>query len=219
MNKFLTMILLLLLAINCHAQNKEISDFIPEGFVEFEKHFGDLNKDGQEDCVLIVKATDTNNIVINRFDKKVDRNRRGIIVLFKSENSYQLADKNYNCFSSENEDGGVYFPPDLWIEFQKGNLVVHFGHGRYGFWRYVFRYQEACFKLIGFDSSSNRGPIILKETSINFLTKKKLIRENTNEDVEPGEEVFQETWIDIEIENLIHLSEIVDIDELNVYDY
>ncbi len=218
MNKFFNILpLLFLTVVGCNAQHKQLVDFIPKGYVTFEKYFGDLNEDGQEDCVLIIKKVDESNIIINRFDKKVDRNRRGIIVLFKTQNAYQLADKNYDCFSSENEDGGVYFPPQLLIEFLGGNLIVHYSHGRYGFWRYTFRFQEATFKLIGYESSNNHGPIINRETSMDFLTKKKLIRENTNEDAEGDDEIFEETWSNIEIETLIELSEIKDFDELELY--
>lgn len=208
----------LLITFGCKAQKAEPSDFIPKGYTEFKKYFGDLNKDVQNDCVLIIKKTDTTNIVTNRFDEKVDRNRRGIIVLFRNGSDYQLADKNYGCFSSENEDGGVYFPPELWIEFERGNLIIHYGHGRYGFWRYIFRFQNSNFELIGYDQS-NGGVVISSETSINFLTKKKLVRENTNENAEGGDEIFKETWSDIEIENLIKLSEIKDFDELDMYNY
>ena len=219
MNKILKILpLFILTIIGCKAQENEPTDFIPKGYVEFEKYFGDLNKDGLDDCVLVIKKTDTTNIVINRFDEKVDRNRRGIVVLFANENGYELADKNYDCFSSENEDGGVYFPPQLWFDFERGNLIIHYGHGRYGFWRYIFRYQNSTFELIGYDQS-NGGAIIRGETSINFLTKKKLTKENTNENAEGGDEVFKETWNNIEIENLIKLSEIKDFDELDMYNY
>ncbi|TPN82885.1 hypothetical protein FHK87_20885 [Aquimarina algicola] len=210
---------LLLAILGCKAQNSKPSDFIPKEYIEFEKYFGDLNKDGLEDCVLITKKTDPVNIVTNRFDKKVDRNRRGIIVLFKNEKGYQIADKNYNCFSSENEDGGVYFPPELWIEIKNNKLFVHYGHGRYGYWKYTFRFQNSNFELIGYDASSNHGPIVNEITSINFLTKKKLIKENINDNDEGGEEKFKETWSTITIENLIKLSEIKDFDELEMYYY
>ncbi|GAA3520080.1 hypothetical protein GCM10022393_37900 [Aquimarina addita] len=204
---------------NSQAQHNELSDFIPDGYVIFEKYFGDLNKDEQDDCVVIIKNTDKKNRVINRFDKKVDRNRRGVIILLKKENSYHLASKNHNCFSSENEDGGVYFAPELWIDFNRGNLIIHYSHGRYGFWKYIFRFQDSAFRLIGYDSSSNHGPVINRETSINFLTKKKLIRENTNENAEGGDETFIETWYNIEIDSLIKLSEIKDFDEIDMYIY
>ena len=115
----------LLTILSCKAQDKEPSDFIPKGYTEFKKYSGDLNKDGLEDYVLIIKKTDSANVVMNRFDKKVDRNRRGIIVLFKNANGYELADKNLECFSSENEDGGVYFAPELWIEIKDNKLYIH----------------------------------------------------------------------------------------------
>lgn len=220
MNKTLLILPFFLLTIlGCKAQDKEPSDFIPKGYAEFEKYFGDLNKDGLDDCVLIIKKTDTANIVTNRFDKKVDRNRRGIVVLFKKEKGYELADKNYSCFSSENEDGGVYFPPELWIKIENEKLYIHYGHGRYGYWEYTFRYQNSNFELIGYDSSSNNGPETNTETSINFLTKKKLIKEHSNENVEDGDETLKETWSKIKIENLIKLSEIKDFDELDMYNY
>lgn len=209
----------LLIIFSCKAQNSQSSDFIPKGYTEFEKFTGDLNKDGLEDCVLIIKKTDSANVVMNRFDKKVDRNRRGIIVLFKNANGYELADKNLECFSSENEDGGVYFAPELWIEIKGNKLYIHYGHGRYGYWEYTFRFQKSNFELIGYDSSSNRGPVTNRETSINFLTKKKLIKENTNENAEGGDEKFKKTWNNIEIDNLIKLSEIKDFDELDMYNY
>ena len=209
----------LLTILSCKAQDKEPSDFIPKGYAEFKKYSGDLNKDGLEDYVLIIKKTDSANVVMNRFDKKVDRNRRGIIVLFKNANGYELADKNLECFSSENEDGGVYFAPELWIEIKDNKLYIHYGHGRYGYWKYTFRFQKSNFELIGYDSSSNRGPVTNRETSINFLTKKKLTKENTNENAEGGDEIFKENWYDIEIDNLIKLSEIKDFDELDMYNY
>lgn len=209
----------MLIILGGRAQESGPKDFIPKGYMEFETYFGDLNKDGQEDLVLLIKKTDTNNVVKNRFDKMVDRNRRGIIVLFKSKDGYRLADKNYDCFSSENEDGGVYFPPELSIDIRDGKMFIHYAHGRYGYWTYTFRYQNENFELIGFDASSNRGPIITKETSINFVAKKKLTKENTNENAEGGDEIFKETWNTIEIEKLLKLSEIKDFDELGMYHY
>jgi hypothetical protein len=194
-------------------------DFLPKAYVVFEKINGDLNKDSIEDCVLIIKATDKNNIVTDEYRGQLDRNRRGIIVLFNKNDHYELVVKNYDCFSSENEDGGVYFAPELYIEIREGNLYVHYGHGRYGYWNYTFRYHNSDFELIGYDQSDNRGPVIESEISINFLTKKKQEKVNTNENDEGGDEVFKETWINISIDKLIKLSEIKDFDELDMSVY
>lgn len=213
--------LFLLTIFGCKAQNFKSSDFIPKGYVEFEKYFGDLNNDGLDDCVLIIKKTDKAKFVNNKVDTNVDRNRRGIIVLFKTEKGYQLADKNYNCFSSENEDGGVYFAPELWIKIKNNNLYIHYAHGRYGNSAYTFRFQNSNFELIGYSQSDHRGPYIVQQISINFLTKKKLIRENTYQpkNEEDIKEVFIEKWNEITIEKLIKLSEIIDFDELDMYNY
>lgn len=194
-------------------KGEKVSDFLPEGYLLFEEVYGDLNKDGVEDCVLIIKGTDKEKIVSHESYGELDRNRRGIIVLFKKGSSYELILQNDSCFTSENEDGGVYFAPELSVYIERGNLYFLYGHGRYGFWEYTFRFQNSDFELIGFDYCSSRGPVVNSETSINFSTKKRLTRVNVNENAESGEEVFKETWEKIEVKRLIKLSEIEDIDE------
>lgn len=200
-------------------QQKNPADFVPKGYVVFEKINGDLNKDSIEDCVLIIKGTDTSKIVTDENQKRLDRNRRGIIVLFNKNGHYDLAVKNYDCFSSENEDGGVYYAPELSIEIKKGNLYINYAHGRYGYWGYTFRFQNSDFELIGFDDSDNNGPVVISETSINFLIKKKIVKKNTNEDADSGEEVFSTTTKKINIDRLIKLSEIKDFDDLDMSEY
>jgi len=215
-----TILLQIVLTVSVFSQpekRKELTEFLPAGYVIFDKVYGDLNKDGLEDCIVIIKGIDKNNIVKDEYRGELDRNRRGIIVLFNKKESYELAVKNYDCFSSENEDGGVYFAPELSVEIKKGNLYIHYGHGRYGYWDYTFRFQNSDFELIGYDSSDNFGPITNAQTSINFLTKKKLHRVNTNQNAETdGEEIFKETWTKIKVDKLIKLSEVKDFDELEV---
>ncbi len=216
MKNFLQIFLLLILgSYTFQAQNNTVEDFIPEDYVLYEQVFGDLNKDKQEDCILIIKGTNKDNIVKNRFDEVVDRNRRGIIILFKTENGYQKATENIDCFYSENEDGGVYYAPELSFEIKRGNLIIHYAHGRYGWWKYIFRFQDSRFKLIGYDET-NGGVVIRDEISINFLTKKKLTRKNSNEDSEGGDEVFKEMWSKITIDKLLNLSEIKDFEGLDM---
>ncbi|MNR11689.1 hypothetical protein D3C85_1280000 [compost metagenome] len=198
-------------------QSKNLSDFLPKGYLISEKVNGDLNKDGIEDIILIIKGTSKSKIIKDEYRGELDRNRRGIIVLFNKKDNFELASKNYDCFSSENEDGGVYFPPELSVEIKKGNLCVHYGHGRYGYWKYTFRFKNSDFELIGYDAS-NGGAVIDSETSINFLTKKKLEKVNINKNAEGGDEVFKEVWKSININRLVKLSEIVDFDEFEIPD-
>jgi hypothetical protein len=205
---------------NCQVVKKQSpTDFIPEGYVVFETKYGDLNKDGSNDCVLIIKGTDNNQIITDEYLGKLDRNRRGIIVLFNKKQHYELALRNYDCFSSENEDGGAYYSPELSIEVEKGNLFVQYSHGRNGGWTYTFRFQNSDFELIGYDSSENDGPVINSETSINFSTKTKQVKVNTNENDGGGEEIFSITSKKIIINELIKLSEIKAFDQLDMSIY
>jgi hypothetical protein len=194
-------------------------DYIPKGMALFDQISGDLNRDGIVDLVLMIKGTDKSMFIQDEYRGELDRNRRGIIVLFKREQGYELASKNPDCFSSENEEGGVYYPPELTLDIRKGKLYVEYRHGRYGYWTYTFRCQNGDFELIGYDSTSSYGPVINREKSINFSTKRMQERVNVNESAESGEEVFKETWKDIQLDKMIKLSEIKDFDELYFPEY
>lgn len=207
-------VLLLPVVAFCQA-NGRLDRFLPEGYKIFETEYGDLNKDGLEDVVLIIKATDEAGFGENQFGDIVDKNRRGILMLFNTGNAYELVLLNNDCFSSENEDGGVYFAPELLVDIEKGNLYIRYAHGRYGHWWYTFRFQNNDFELIGYDAAEHYGPIVNRETSINFSTQRKLVRENVNDFTEEsGDEVFEETWSDILIDKLVKLSAIEDFDRL-----
>lgn len=201
-----------------------IESYIPEGYTLIEQTITDLNKDNEVDYILFIKGTDKKKFVKDENRGELDRNRRGLIILFKNGESYEVVLKNLECFSSENEDGGVYYSPELSISTDKGNINIIYAHGRYGSWSYTFRYQHNDFELIGYDETGMRnGPVIDKEISINFLTKKKIVKENINEEdfsenenPEEGEEVFKETVSKIQINKLLKLSEIKDFDELQL---
>jgi hypothetical protein len=220
MNK-LFLIILLTFGTNAFGQltpqtAKSPSEFIPAGYVVFAEIRGDLNKDNKEDYVFIIKGTDKNKFYKDEYRGELDRNRRGIIIAIKNQNNYELALDNRECFSSENEDGGVYFAPDLDASINKGNLILHYAHGRYGYWSYNFRYQNSDFELIGFDSSENHGPIVQRTTSINFMTKKILTKENINRYADGEDEKFKESWRTFTLSKLTKLREISDFDEFNV---
>jgi hypothetical protein len=213
------MILSTIISLSCNAETNHKSsgnplDFISSGYTVFEKSVGDLNNDNQDDYVFVIKGTDKSNFVHDEQRGELDRNRRGIIVILKNENKYNLIAENLDCFSSENEDDGVYFAPELDVSITKGKLDISYSHGRYGFWSYTFRFQHSKLELIGYDSSENRGPVIERVTSINFSTKKMLIKENKNFNAEGGDEQFKETWTKIRRDKLIDLEEIKDFDEL-----
>ena len=192
--------------------NIKYKAYLPKNYVLFEAIEGDLNKDGKQDLVLIVKGTDAKQWVEHEYQGKLDRNRRGILVLLNENGAYKKIVQNLRAFLSENEEGGVYFPPELSVEINKNKLFIHYGHGRYGWWSYSFRLENNDMRLIGYENSSNYGPYVSSETSINLLTRKKLYRKNMNEvgDEDPR---FKETWSKVNFAP-IYLSKIKDFDEL-----
>ncbi|HHD78256.1 MAG TPA: hypothetical protein ENK98_01230 [Epsilonproteobacteria bacterium] len=194
---------------------KSLQEAIPVGYKVVEKIVGDLNKDKQHDIVLLLKGLDKSKIITNRFSEVVDRNRRGVLIAFKDHDAYKVVTVNPRCFSSENEDGGIYFPPDLFIHIAKGNLYFDYGHGRYGYWSYTFRYEDNDFKLIGYDAA--RGGAVIRETlSVNFLTNKMLTKKNINLQAQGGDEVFKEEWKSFSKPITLFLSEIADMDEIDI---
>lgn len=188
--------------------------YIPRSYRLTEVITGDLNKDRKTDVVLIVKATDPAKWVNDEYQGKLDRNRRGIIVLVNENGQYKKIIQNLSCFSSEYEDGGVYYAPELLLSVEQGLLNVHYAHGRYGYWRYRFQLKEYDLQLVGYDNSDNFGPYINSQTSINYLTQRKLVRENINKNRDDDIPKFKETWYKMN-QAPVYLSKIKDFDRLN----
>ena len=217
----LALIIFLTIGTNVYAQTnarvaRSAADFVPRGYVVVQEIKGDLNKDHDPDIVLIIKGMDPSKFVKDEYRGKLDRNRRGILVALHDQHAYRLVLENRNCFSSENEDGGVYFAPELGVGINKGNLAIHYAHGRYGFWTFSFRYHDSDFALIGYDRSSNRGPVVQNTVSVNFSTGRARFQDNVNPDDDGGEEKFKETWKKFTLSKPIRLSEVRDFDELDV---
>lgn len=196
-------------------------NLVPKGYVVYEEIYADVDKDNQDDCILIIKGADFKNVAYAEYRNCfLDRNRRGIIIGLKRGDHYKPVVKNYSCFSSENEDGGVYYAPELYLEVNaKKNLIIGYAHGRYGYWRYMFRYQNNRFEMIGYEEESNRGPQTLSKMSINFSTKKMCTSTNLsqNEDYEDKNYVerWENTWEDLNNIDLIDLQNIQDFDNIS----
>lgn len=222
MKKFLLFTGLLILAHSTFAQsnNAQFQPFIPKGFNLTETDCkGDFNKDGKNDCILIIQNTQKSAWQKNINDRLVNRNRRGIIVLFKTLKSYEKVLENKAIFGSENEEGGVYFAPDLVVESSKNKLIINYLHGRYGYWSYTFDYRDINFKkdfyLIGYDSSHNHGPYTESMDSVNFLTRKYCYQKNVNTNFEDNTPKFKTTCYALPKKSLLKLSDIQDMDEVD----
>ena len=193
--------------------------FVPKGYSLFQQYKGDLNKDGKPDVVLMIKGTEKSKWVDDECRGRLDRNRRGLIILFKRKNGYEQILRNDTCFSSENEDGGIYDAPELELYIIKNTLHIYFAHGRYGCWNYIFRYQNNDFELIGYNHNRCIRHVTYYNLDINFSTRTRVYEENLNADDDEKEERFKVTKSKIKRRKLIKLSEIADIDKLNWGDF
>ena len=191
--------------------------FIPAGYIAVQEIQGDLNNDGQPDHVHVVKGTDVGRFVHDAQRGRLDRNRRGLVIVLSQGNRQALVLSHPSCFSSENEDGGVYYAPELSVAIQQGKLQIGYAHGRYGGWSYSFRHRQGEFELIGYDSSSNRGPMTLREVSMNLLTGRARLRINIDEAADPtAEQRLKESWVSFAVPQPIRLRTIQDFDDLNI---
>lgn len=131
---------------------------------------GDLNKDGIEDVVVVTQETFKEKFMPfsdgcdestkdDKWCQIVNKNRRGVVILLSNGDKYEAVVTKRDIFESPNEDGGVYFPPELAIEIKNGELKFLYGHGRYGHWEYVFVLDGKDFKLVRYFSSVNNGPV------------------------------------------------------------
>jgi hypothetical protein len=204
--------------------NANLAKFIPAGYRLIQEVRGDLNGDGAEDRVLIIKATDKK--MFKQYysdDPLLDYNRSGVMIFFKDGDDYRLALENRQCFEAEFEDD-LHLTPTLEIWIKKGNLYFAFGTGRarHGWERYTFRYQNSEFELIGYDESEPYNCVLI---SINFLTKKQWTRRCILDDGETMcfypclDDKAKETWNNITIKKPVILRDVVDFDRFDIDKY
>jgi len=171
-------------------QGKDIDSFIPNGWKLLDSTQGDLNKDNQNDLVLIIQHKDSIRIIKNNFDYNdtVLAQPRILIILFHNQttNQYQLVEQS-NSFIF-NHDNPNMEEPYQDISIFNGVLKIDFqifmNMGGWGISNnsYKFRYQDNQFVLIGADYYSvNRGSGDTEYRSYNFLTKKLRVATGTIE--------------------------------------
>ncbi|RNL50707.1 hypothetical protein [Pedobacter jejuensis] len=173
----------------------KITDFVPAKWKLIAQAKGDLNKDGLEDCALVIENTNPENLLSNK-DKlggdTLNVNPRYLLVIFKKSNGiYELATKNTSFIPPANSEESPCltdpFAENGGIEINKGLLSVHLQNFySCGAWEvynfdYIFRYQNQQFELIGYNKSSmHRSSEEETSKTINFSTMKMNYTSGTN---------------------------------------
>jgi hypothetical protein len=174
------------------AQAQAQADLVPKGWIVESESRGDLNGDGGPDLMLVLHMTNPANVIKNDgFGvSELDTNPRMLVVAFvdKATKKYSLALANHtliprqtNPLMDDHLEGAAIV---------KGTLQVSLGMWMSaGSWytsqtKLTFRYQDGCFKMIGYDSTETRRNTGETSTvSINYLTRKmKITKGNIQDD-------------------------------------
>ncbi|MET3821554.1 hypothetical protein ACVK00_000463 [Burkholderia sp. PvR073] len=156
--------------------------FVPKGWkLEFQTK-GDLNGDGRDDLVLVLRDNDPANVVSHdgMCENPFDANPRILVVAFaQPDGRYAVALRSDTLIP-------VRESPCLADALEEGNVIVNRGALRVtlsrfasaGSWEmgsttYTFRWQDRNFMLIGYDNFSvmrNTGAV--RNLSVNYSTGK-----------------------------------------------
>ena len=163
-------------------------DFVPGGWQQVQLAEGDLNRDGKSDFAMVIRMDSAANRIAPSWapDTRYDTNPWMLIAAFRDGAGYKLALSDHQLIPRhENPNADEEFDE---IKIANGSLkvVMHLfmsaGGWQMGGTAYTFRWQDGGFKLIGFDRDEvHRGSGETIETSINYLTGRKLVKTGTIE--------------------------------------
>ena len=143
--------------------------FVPPGWTLEKKHLADLNGDGLQDALLLMKVPQTGGTPPRIL--AVALRRKG------PATEFELAELNEKLIPNSPDDRMEDPMADGEITAKRGafsvklSLLAGAGSARTATMRYGFRYQNGCFRLIGYDRfETDRATLDTLDLSINFLT-------------------------------------------------
>lgn len=214
------------------ASEDQIPTLVPKEYC-FEDYWtqGDFDGDGLGDYMVCVCDSNSSRYEYDTYyayldgnksvekDTLIDRNPRGYLLVMNRGSYFEVTSYNYECFPSENEDGGVYFAPELNVSYdsQSHQLHVSYFHGRYGGWEYHFKYHDGEFELVR-ETRDESVSLIAETTRFVDIDYEKgiakysvLVNENEFYDYEDGDEypkpIYEDSEEEIEKTNLVKMSE------------
>lgn len=168
---------------------KTCRGFAPKGWRVMKIAEGDLNQDRRSDCVLIVRGRNAKFVYKNDGfgTREFDTNPRILIIAFRDAGGFRLAEQN-NSFII-NADSPTMTEPFQDLEIKNGVLRFYFEEfysmGTYfmAARKYVFRFQEGEFVLIGAEKTeTHRATGEIETRSYNFSTGKMSIENGRIDD-------------------------------------
>ena len=163
------------------AQAQTQAGLVPKGWIVETESRDDLNGDGVPDLLLVLHMTDPVNVIKNDGfgSSEIDTNPRMLVVAFadKATNKYSLALADHTLIPRHTNP--LMDDPLEGVALVKGTVQVSLGFWMSaGSWytsqtKLTFRYQDGCFKLIGYDSTgTKRNTGETSTVSVNYPAKK-----------------------------------------------
>lgn len=186
--KFLLSILLLVAA-PAFAEAFVWERYVLDGWKVIASATGDLNRDGQNDYVLVLEENNPANLKPNngRWPNVINLNPRRLVVLFKSADGYHEVLRRDGFLPSEHAEGLPYLQDPLikdGVRIKRGSVWIMLrewqNHGSYDITdiQFKFRYESSTrrFRLIGYDRSESLYRYDKQiDYSINYRTEKKKV--------------------------------------------
>ncbi len=156
--------------------------FVPKGWRLEKQEAGDLNRDGVQDLVLVLRGSDPKNVLANKdgFGRNpMDTNPRILAVVFgQASGGYALAAENHTLIPRpDNPSMDDVLSENGGVTVERGTLRValhlFMSAGGWGMslTTFTFRFQNGRFELIGFDrDETQRNTGTMLKTSVNYST-------------------------------------------------
>jgi len=160
------------------ASGASAKDFVPAGWKLEREQRGDLDKDGREDLALVLRMDSAENRIDRGGPERLDTNPRILAVVLAEGGGRFRTVLEDHALLPRVLDANVEEPLDEdGLSVSRGLLKVKLRlFLSMGGWTtyansFTFRFQEGCFRLIGFDRAElHRGSGETEDVSINYLT-------------------------------------------------
>ncbi|MEM4988318.1 hypothetical protein V8G57_13055 [Collimonas sp. H4R21] len=157
--------------------------WVPAGWKILAGATGELNQGGSDDAALVLEEDNPKKRTENPVGNSgggANLNARRLLVLFHTASGYRKVVETDRFLPSQNQEGDqctFWSIQDVQVRHKQLHVLLHHefacGSGTGGDSKFVFRYQDGRFRLIGLDASFAARDTD-RTLSVNYLTGKQI---------------------------------------------